>query len=130
KIPPRFRRNRSGFASSRFRPIPNLCITIGITVCIAFLTEKEIPRQNLRRLCWKINHLMESRVVRLGGFEPPTSGATILRSNQLSYNRTASARVLTGNRSDLQEPQTTEAPLLAYFMGKPVKEKRPGRAGL
>jgi len=25
-------------------------------------------------------------VVQLGGFEPPTSGSTIRRSNQLSYN--------------------------------------------
>jgi hypothetical protein len=27
-------------------------------------------------------------MVRLGGLEPPTSGSTIRRSNQLSYNRT------------------------------------------
>ena len=30
------------------------------------------------------------RVVQLGGFEPPTSGSTIRRSNQLSYNCTSS----------------------------------------
>ncbi len=30
-------------------------------------------------------------MVRLGGLEPPTSGSTIRRSNQLSYNRTGDA---------------------------------------
>ncbi|VVT25022.1 hypothetical protein HOE425_332488 [Hoeflea sp. EC-HK425] len=31
-------------------------------------------------------------MVRLGGLEPPTSGSTIRRSNQLSYNRTPADR--------------------------------------
>jgi hypothetical protein len=32
------------------------------------------------------------KVVRLGGLEPPTSGSTIRRSNQLSYNRTSATQ--------------------------------------
>jgi len=32
--------------------------------------------------------IMMDLMVRLGGLEPPTSGSTIRRSNQLSYNRT------------------------------------------
>lgn len=67
-------------------------------------------------------------MVRLGGFEPPTSGATILRSNQLSYNRTASARVSTSNRFDLQEPPATEMWLLSNFHWKLQKQERPGGA--
>ena len=46
-------------------------------------------------------------MVRLGGFEPPTFGATIQRSNQLSYNRvsvTGSGPCNTDSARQLQAP--------------------------
>ena len=38
------------------------------------------------RLCE--SELVKNGLVQLGGLEPPTSGSTIRRSNQLSYNCT------------------------------------------
>jgi hypothetical protein len=37
----------------------------------------------------RLDEIIAEAVVRLGGLEPPTSGSTIRRSNQLSYNRTS-----------------------------------------
>ena len=41
-------------------------------------------------------------MVRLGGVEPPTSGSTIQRSNQLSYNRTEQLQMLRGHIRSLR----------------------------
>ena len=41
-------------------------------------------------------------MVQLGGFEPPTSGSTIRRSNQLSYNCTSGAAEIMGRRGQMQ----------------------------
>jgi hypothetical protein len=37
---------------------------------------------------WIVSDKCLKRMVQLGGLEPPTSGSTIRRSNQLSYNCT------------------------------------------
>ncbi len=46
-------------------------------------TQPLVSGHSERTLKWLLKN-----VVRLSGFEPPTFGATIRRSNQLSYNRT------------------------------------------
>jgi hypothetical protein len=52
-------------------------------------------------------------MVRLGGLEPPTSGSTIRRSNQLSYNRTRHlwlARLLRAIGIDFKPDETCATP--------------------
>jgi hypothetical protein len=72
-------------------------------------------------------------MVRLGGLEPPTSGSTIRRSNQLSYNRT---RKLFCRQSGLDASEPVNKGLAAIMQagtGAPQnqdKKKARGRTGL
>jgi hypothetical protein len=62
-------------------------------------------------------------MVQLGGLEPPTSGSTDRRSNQLSYNCT----MLPGGGTAKRAECLANRRALQGFAGKPLKTIKPGR---
>jgi hypothetical protein len=67
-----------------------MTIALGAIYQAKVLAEAEYGAQQF------VSDIWEGAMVRLGGLEPPTSGSTIRRSNQLSYNRTRSPLGLAG----------------------------------
>jgi hypothetical protein len=81
---------------------------------------------------WMLRGIFEisdfGKMVRLAGVEPATSGSTIRRSNQLSYNRTQAVLVLNKPvRRGVTYGQKTGFASFALWIGQ---EKRPGGRNL